>query len=124
MRVAWSASLLAIAYLWAIDGTHASETVRLDAGYNRGHDRRLEQAAIARAAARIGDLRGGQSHDADIAELIAQPRKTLRRPMPAPQNEPATKPLPPMVMDETLAQDDLFVDPIVTGSNKKLAPVD
>ncbi len=120
MRVAWSASLLAIAVLWANDGARASDTV----SNNQGHDRRLEQAAVARAAARIGELRGGQPHDADIAELIEQPRKTLRKPMPAQRVEPSNKPLPPMVMNDKLAQDDFFVDPIITGSNRKLAPVD
>jgi hypothetical protein len=111
--------LLAIAFLWLNDGAHASDA----AANNPGHDRRLEQAAVARAAAKIGDLRGGQAHDANIAELIEQPRKTLRKPLPAPAND-ARKPLPPMVMNDELAQDDLFVDPIITGSNKKNAPVD
>jgi hypothetical protein len=122
MRVAWGASLLAVACLWNIDGAHASETV--NKGPYRGHDRRLEQAAIARAAAKIGDLRGGQPHDADIAELIKQPRKTLREPQQSPLSEPLNKPLPPMVMNGDLAEGMLFVDPIITGSNRKMGPVD
>jgi len=116
MRVAWSASVLAIALLWTFDGAKAKEPV--------SHDRRLEQAALARAAAKIGDLRGGQPHDADIAELIEQPRKTLRKPPPETQTEQSKKPLPPMVMNDTTAQDLLFVDPVITGSNRKMAPVD
>jgi hypothetical protein len=120
MRVAWSASVLAIAFLWANDGAHASDTVT----QGPGHDRRLEQAAVARAAAKIGDLRGGQAHDANIAELIEQPRKTLRKPPPPPAQQPSRKPLPPMVMNDPLAQDDLFVDPVITGSNRKISPVD
>ena len=119
MRVAWSASLLAIALLWTNDGALASDT----SNSNRGHDRRLEQAAVARAAAKIGDLRGGQAHDANIAELIEQPRKTLRKPMQAPASD-ARKPLPPMVMNDALKHLDLFIDPVITGSNKKISPND
>jgi hypothetical protein len=116
MRIAGNASVLAIALLWTLDGAYANEPV--------SHDRRLEQAALSRAAAKIGDLRGGQPHDADIAELIKQPRKTLREPPPSRPAEPSNKPLPPMVMNDTLAQEMLFIDPVITGSNKKMAPVD
>jgi hypothetical protein len=116
MRVAWNASALAIALLWTLDGAYANEPV--------SHDRRLEQAALSRAAAKIGDLRGGQPHDADIAELIKQPRKTLREPPLAPPAEQSKRQLPPMVMNDTLAQEILYIDPVITGSNKKMAPVD
>lgn len=83
------------------------------AGETLKHDLKVEQAAAIRAAARIGDLRGGQTHDADIAELIMLRNKKLPRPMLA---NPSEVSLPPMVMNEAVPEG---VDMIITGSNKK-----
>jgi hypothetical protein len=103
MRIAWNAAFAAMAALWLFKPAQADETK---------HDQRLEQAAIARAASKIGEMRGALSHDARLADIVTQRKRTLLPPAPR-STAPA---LPPMVMNE--AQD--LVDPIITGSNRKL----
>ncbi len=103
MRMAWSAAFAAMALLWNFSPAHAVDK----------HDKGVEQAAVARAAAKIGDLRGTLGHDARLADSVTQPKRTL---LP-PARPPAPAPLPPMVMND----DPYMVDPIITGSNRKAA---
>lgn len=103
MRVAWNAAVAAMALLWNFAPALAVDK----------HDKRLEQAAVARAAAKIGDLRGALGHDARLADSVTQPKRTLLPPSaPRPVNA-----LPPMVMND----DPYMVDTIITGSNRKAA---
>jgi hypothetical protein len=104
MQVAWNAALAAMALLWNFQSAHAVEK----------HDRRVEQAAIARAADKIGEMRGALGHDARLADSVTQPKRTLLPPSsPRPVNA-----LPPMVMNDAY-----MVDPIITGSNRKAAQI-
>ncbi len=73
------------------------------------HDRKVERAAAERIAGKLGDMRGGVSHDADLATLIEMKRKKLPRPM-----QTSNGALPPMVMNEVPEG----VDIMITGSNK------
>lgn len=77
------------------------------------HDRKVERAAAERIAVKIGDLRGGVSHDADLAALIEMKMKKLPRPM---QTGTANNGLPPMVMNDVPAG----LDTMITGSNKPI----
>ncbi|HSO46791.1 MAG TPA: hypothetical protein VLQ68_02565 [Rhizobiaceae bacterium] len=101
--MAWNAAFAAMALLWNFSPAHAADK----------HDERVEQAAVARAAAKIGDLRGALGHDARLADSVTPPKRTLLPPAPP----PALAPLPPMVMND----DAYMVDPIITGSNHKAA---
>ena len=107
MRMAWNAAFAAGAILCTFAPAAALEP--------RQHDRRVEQAALARAAAKIGEMRGALAHDARLADIIARPRRTLLPPLPS--APPAA--LPPMVMNGKLASGLEFIDPVITGSNRK-----
>ncbi len=95
-------AILAILVSFLAGTAHADDIIK--------HDRKVERAAAERIAGKIGDMRGGASHDADLATLIEMKRKKLPRPMQT-GNSAA---LPPMVMND-LPQG---VDTMITGSNK------
>jgi hypothetical protein len=80
-----------------------------EAGDFEKYDHKVERAAAERAAAKIGDLRGGAVHDADLATLIEMKRKKL----PRPQKAADENALPPMVSIDPPEG----VDVIITGSN-------
>ncbi|MCU0790436.1 MAG: hypothetical protein MUE79_05205 [Nitratireductor sp.] len=111
MRLAWSAASFAAAMACALMPAAAVE--------NRPHDKRVEQAAMERAAAKIGELRGALAHDARLADILALPRRRL---MPPRTGRPHSA-LPPIVMNEQWT--DRLVDLVATGSipRHRLAPV-
>jgi hypothetical protein len=104
MRSGMASLLLAVSAMFACEPSLAGETVR--------HDRRVERAAAQIAAAKIGDLRGGHSHDADPAALIERFKRPLRL-----RETPPAQPnaIPPLVMNEGV-RGEMSIDLTVTGS--------
>jgi hypothetical protein len=81
------------------------------AGDDVRHDLRVERAAARIAAAKIGELRGSHSHDADPMALI----ETYERPLRLKDKpRPVSGAIPPVVSNDDAPGP--LLDPIATGS--------
>lgn len=92
------------------------------AGDRPDHDARIAKAAAERAAAKLGDLRGGLRHDAGLSALIEKDRLRTRGTGlpsgPKPSRRAATEEA--VLLDRTLTGSALpdGVDPMITGANQ------
>ena len=142
MKPNYSATFIALVLAPTLALSAATQLIATDAaraGEGTRYDRNIERAAARIVAEKLGELRGGFSHDVnvDMVTIAASTEKPELAPgaedaaemPPEPMREPAPFPsqrimqrenaLPPIVIDET-PWGDYGVDPVMTGGTDRV----